>query len=500
MKLNIYIKPVFVLILIMVITTLPWLGLTDFNTKGEPREAIVAQTMLMQDNWVLPTNNGGEMAYKPPFFHWCVAAVSAVFGNVGEYSSRFPSAVASIVLVLWMFLFYSKDEKEKNNKPLFATLICFTTFEVFRGAYACRVDMVLTLCIVGAMFAFFSWSEKKNRGVPWFPILMMSLGTLTKGPVAIILPCATIGLYMLLRRENIFRTFFSLVGCGIVSLILPACWYYAAYRQGGSEFLELVREENVDRFLGKMSYSSHENGLWYYFAMLPAGLLPWSLFSIPVLWRCFRKVYTGKIKTPSMNGVRMRIQSLQEANRMELFSAIAAILVFVFYCIPKSKRGVYILPMYPFVCYFIASWLMKFYDDKILKRITCVVIAVYLIAYSAIVPSVLNKKSDIQTARYIESVVQDAYLTSHITEEASNNPLHFFTINFYLNDRVDVWRKNGPKSDEGYIIIGEKDAPGFMSRNASYDFTKVEIPPHKSCDIKQVIELYHYQPARSISR
>ena len=56
------------LVLICVVTLLPFLGLTDFHTKGEPREAVVAYSMLETGNWILPVNNGGDIAYKPPFF------------------------------------------------------------------------------------------------------------------------------------------------------------------------------------------------------------------------------------------------------------------------------------------------------------------------------------------------------------------------------------------------------------------------------------------------
>ena len=31
-----------------------FLGQTPFHTKGEPREAVVALSMLQQDNWTLP--------------------------------------------------------------------------------------------------------------------------------------------------------------------------------------------------------------------------------------------------------------------------------------------------------------------------------------------------------------------------------------------------------------------------------------------------------------
>ena len=79
---NLQKKNLFILIVVATLATLPWLGFSDFNTKGEPREAIVSLTMLQQDNWILPHNNGGEMAYKPPFFHWCIAATATVLGGM----------------------------------------------------------------------------------------------------------------------------------------------------------------------------------------------------------------------------------------------------------------------------------------------------------------------------------------------------------------------------------------------------------------------------------
>ena len=33
-------------------------------------------------------------------------------------------------------------------------------------------------------------------------------------------------------------------------------------------------------------------------------------------------------------------------------------LIFVFYCIPKSKRSVYLLPVYPFAAYYIARYIL----------------------------------------------------------------------------------------------------------------------------------------------
>ena len=49
------------LLVISTLTIIPYLGLTNFHTKGEPREAIVAVSMLQNDNWILPINNGGDI-------------------------------------------------------------------------------------------------------------------------------------------------------------------------------------------------------------------------------------------------------------------------------------------------------------------------------------------------------------------------------------------------------------------------------------------------------
>ena len=164
-----------ILFVVLCLSTLPWLGCTHFYTKGEPREAVVAQTMLQQDNWTLPHNNGGDIAYKPPFFHWTIAATSQVFGGeVTEWTARFPSALAAICLMIWMYIFYAR--RRDSSTALLATLICFTCFEVFRAAFACRVDMMLALFTSGAMLAFARWTEKERCGLPWLAILMMSLG------------------------------------------------------------------------------------------------------------------------------------------------------------------------------------------------------------------------------------------------------------------------------------------------------------------------------------
>ena len=154
---NNYNKAFTIVCVIAVMLTVPFLGLTDFYSKGEPREAVVAYTMVEHGNWILPINNGGDIPYKPPFFHWCIALFSLLQGHVSEFTSRLPSALALVAMSVGGFVFFAK--RKNANMALLATLLSLTAFEVHRAGINCRVDMVNTAFMVGALFLMFTWWE-----------------------------------------------------------------------------------------------------------------------------------------------------------------------------------------------------------------------------------------------------------------------------------------------------------------------------------------------------
>ena len=116
-----YNKALWLIIILAIVMMIPFLGLIDFNTKGEPREAVVAYTMLEHGNWILPINNGGDIPYKPPFFHWCIAFFSLFIGHVNEYTSRLPSAVSLVLMTIGGFAFYAK--RKDTQTSLIAAII-----------------------------------------------------------------------------------------------------------------------------------------------------------------------------------------------------------------------------------------------------------------------------------------------------------------------------------------------------------------------------------------
>lgn len=527
---NNYNKAFTIVCVIAVMLTVPFLGLTDFYSKGEPREAVVAYTMVEHGNWILPINNGGDIPYKPPFFHWCIALFSLLQGHVSEFTSRLPSALALVAMSVGGFVFFAK--RKNANMALLATLLSLTAFEVHRAGINCRVDMVNTAFMVGALFLMYRWWERGKHSMPWLAILCMSGATLTKGPVGMLLPCAVMGVFMLTQRESLWSAVWRLGLTALLSLVLPLCWYYAAYLQGGDEFLRLVKEENIDRLLGKMAYESHENPFWYNFLTLIIGWLPYMLlfvFSLFVLpWKRFSK-----------SGF---MQSVRRAEPMQVFVWLAFGLILFFYCIPKSKRSVYLLPCYPFMAWLMAqyvvwlvanrlsavkayAWLMsvlgvvlsvafvvlktgvvpdtlfhgkhaadniamlhalesisvsplhllfallpaavgvatimtllkkdEVHRNRVVWLSLSVVVALFLALDSTFQPAVLNTKADKPLAPQIEQRFDMTKMYSYM----SSPMLHFFSLNFYLGDRIQQFEKVKP--EDGVLMIPEDDVEEF---------------------------------------
>ena len=535
-----YNKALWIVTILAIVMLVPFLGLTEFNTKGEPREAVVAYTMLEHGNWILPINNGGDIPYKPPFFHWCIAFFSLFAGHVSEFTSRLPSAVSLILMTIGGFIFFAK--RKDTQTSLIAAILTLTAFEVHRAGINCRVDMVNTAFMVGAMYLLYRWWEKGKHQLPWLAILCMSGATLTKGPVGIILPCFVMGVFMLTQRENFWGIVWRMAATAVLSLIIPFCWYYAAYLQGGNEFLELVKEENIDRFMGKMAYESHENPAWYNLLTLITGWLPYTLLLLFSLFILPRKKFS-KSKF---------VENAKKATPLQVFTWLAFLLVLFFYCIPKSKRSVYLLPCYPFMAYLIAEyivWMMKekmgaikvyagviaslavilviatlviragcipdtifhgkhaadniamlhairesthgilfyvcymfliigaYHIFKALKkkeasqmmRYTLVmIIALFITLDSTLQPAVLNTKAD----KHLAPIIEKKFDTSKLYSYMSVDMLHFFSLNFYLGDKIQQFDKVLPQ--DGVLMIPEEDMPDFLEKfGKDYTFQKV---------------------------
>lgn len=440
-----------ILISVAAVMLLVSIGVTDFNTKGEPREAAVAHAMLSQGNWILPIDSAGDMSYKPPMFHWLIAIFSLIFGSLSEFSSRLPSALALVSLVAMTFCFFSpRNGESRSLKPaLLTALFTLTAFECYRAGTNCRVDMVLAAFMCGGMVSLCKALVEKRRWLYVVGALCLSGAALTKGPVGILLPLAVFGIFGLIKGYK----FFTVSGVALLvlvgSMILPSLYYYCAWTVGGEKFYQLAYEENIGRLLGTMTYDSHVKPWWYNIVMLVLGWLPWTLFLLVAgIWAwCKRKGCKGADSAREKKSFWTKVRNMPPHR---LFSLVAVVVIILFYMIPKSKRSVYLLPVYPFVAYWITLyvyWLVGRFGLK-KKVVTGTMVAVcllYPIAYGVAYPLIVNGKSDRHTAADIQRIMP---ADSHIFTFIPDRFLRYYITDHYLGYKMKPLLPSGQISGD----------------------------------------------------
>jgi len=174
----------------------------------------------------------------------------------------------------------------------------------------------------------FALSERYPERRRLFLVLMyvcVGLGTLTKGPVAIVLPAAAFGAYLLVERElGRIKTMMLPLGLAIVAAIVVP-WYAALYsRHGWTYITAFVMSENVARYTSGLGVQQNRGPL-FYLPVLFTDSFPMSLLLVPAAaaWKH-----------------RSRVETL-------LWCWIAVIVVF--FSLSAGKQDLYILPVVPAV-------------------------------------------------------------------------------------------------------------------------------------------------------
>jgi 4-amino-4-deoxy-L-arabinose transferase-like glycosyltransferase len=126
-------------------------------------EAVYSSTalhMARSGGWLTPMFLGRYAFYKPPVLYWAVGASVAVFGG-STWALRLPSLLAgatvATILFVWMRDAYSLAAAIAGC----LLLLSDRTFHVL--ARLVLTDMLVTLCIVVAMFCVFRDPELQRR-------------------------------------------------------------------------------------------------------------------------------------------------------------------------------------------------------------------------------------------------------------------------------------------------------------------------------------------------
>ena len=302
------------------------LGGYPIYTKGEPREAIRILDIVRGGGLLLPTHVGVGLPWKPPLMYWLGALISVLAGVVNEWTVRLPSATLAVAGIAVCYYYVGRLFDKRS--ALVAALILATSFEYLQAGSAARVDMTLTFFMEVAFFEFLMIAEGLVRR-RMLLYLALAAAILAKGPIGAFLPGLVASIWILLQsRLRLLKDLNLLRGAALVAVIAGG-WYLLAGLRGGMEFVQRqMLDENLYRLFPSPAVAEpHAHPFYYMELMLIAGFLPWSAI-VPL-------AIVQHAREPGVLSARVK------------YLIVWFLAVLVFYNFPQSKRGVYLLALYP---------------------------------------------------------------------------------------------------------------------------------------------------------
>jgi 4-amino-4-deoxy-L-arabinose transferase-like glycosyltransferase len=331
----------------------------DLWSSHEARAGQDAQNILDEGRWTAPRLFDGKLELqKPPLYYWLVALTAWLrHGRVDAWDVRIPAATSALALILVCYcwgVMHGRPLAGWITAVVLASAVHFTWL-----ARVGRIDMPLALTTTLAMGAFGLWNEGVAGGdkIPWryfvAAYVSMAAGFMLKGPIALILTGAAVGLHFCLDKDRAapwqsgqlkqlarrMRLGWGLALMG--ALILP--WLVVAgFKSQGKIFGTFLWYHNIERAFGGADLRAHP--CWFYLPRFFADFLPWSPLLILVCWYAARN-RQARVDEPARFGLHWLVG-------MMLALSCA-----------RFKRADYLLPAYPGAALFLGCtmerWLLR---------------------------------------------------------------------------------------------------------------------------------------------
>ncbi len=326
---------------VLLALSLPYCINLGKSSIWDANEAFYAETpreMLITGNYLSPQFNFQPRAQKPPLTYWAILGSYKILG-VNEFSVRFPSALAAMGVLL--FAYGTSRLLFGPRAALISAAITATTPRIFILARRLPIDILLLFFLTGSLFFIVHAIQKGKRSRWALVYASASLGFLTKGPIAVVIPAVALFGWMLWARK--LKTFkvYSLMGVLVFSgIVLP--WYVLIYKaHGWTYIINFFLRDNLGRFATESFGPSR--GIAYYFSVYAADFFPWSLLSLMAL--CF--LWLDRRKEQPLKNLEFGLPLIWCA------------FVFVAFSMSKNKQEYYIAPIYPAIAVILSGLLDK---------------------------------------------------------------------------------------------------------------------------------------------
>jgi len=319
--------------LLAAILYLPGLGGPALWEPDEGRYAEIAREMVISGDYVTPRDDFELYFEKPPLVYWAEAAAIQIFG-VNEFAVRLPAALFSIgqVVVTAALAEVMLGEAE----GLLAALVLALSPLFFGFARFATLDPALAFFLTAALSAFYVAARDDSFPRPparkWMLIsaAMLALGTLAKGPIALLLGGAIALAWMAIERRLRQVAQMPLVWCLVIYAAIVVPWFVLAEARNPGLIHFFIVHEHFERYI---TSSEHGWGPWFFIPIVIGGTWPW-IFFVPLGWSAMR----------ADDGLPESAKDGSGRRAAARFLAVWFVVIFVFFSIPRSKLGSYILP------------------------------------------------------------------------------------------------------------------------------------------------------------
>jgi 4-amino-4-deoxy-L-arabinose transferase-like glycosyltransferase len=386
------------------------LGLTD---RDEGSNAEAAREMLESGDWISPTLNGEPRFAKPVFVYWLMSGAYRLLG-VSEFAARFPSALFGLALILLQYAFLTRVRGPVVG--LLGGLMLALNIEVVAIGRLALTDSVLIFFTTLSLFGFWLGlgGQGRARHFFWLFYVGMAIGTLTKGPVGVIVPLIGVVLYLTLTRQwgHFWRTGFPLAGTALF-LILALPWYAAMLAIHGSQYTTSAQANTVGRFLNVIG--GHGGTLFFYVPILLFGFFPWSGFLPAAMYdtvRAYRQWARGDRQDAPAHRPSPIASRPPAPQELELFAALWVVGVFLFFSLSATRLPHYIGPLYPAAAILAASYWNRCLTDPATPGIRASIHGVIGLGFLL---AIALASSSVLYSTFVDTIAQEFPFASQVT-------------------------------------------------------------------------------------
>jgi len=256
----------------------------------EPRRAIVAMEMVLNQEYAAATINDLPYYNKPPGFNWAVAASYRLLGSMGEWATRFPSILAFLLMVLANYLFVRRALGPVTALLSSAFLVTSADLLFYGTVNSGEIDLFFS-CIVylQAMSIFWFWQRRQ-----WWPMFLISyalcgIGMLVKPPAVLFQGFTLLALALYDKRMRVLFGLPHMAGLALFALIVGG--YFYSYPGDGAAYLVHLFAEGADKTGASNTFGDIMAGAAEFPLQLLKLMAPWSILLL--FW--FRKGFMREL-------------------------------------------------------------------------------------------------------------------------------------------------------------------------------------------------------------